>query len=155
MYNTIQDLIFALLNEIGLSIDRDNVLIDQDNGGQRIYFGGKLIKCSVDPNNPVYSSDVAVVFDPINDMKLMTTILAYYLEKERVLGESYPIAYSFNDRDKQGPSNMIVKIQTSENGITEVVSNFYYNRCLKISDIILRMGGHYCDLSNFDEMGVK
>ena len=31
MYNTKEDLIFALLNEIGLSIDNENNLIDQDN----------------------------------------------------------------------------------------------------------------------------
>ena len=149
MYNTKEDLIYALINEIGLSIDENNSLFDQDNG-QPIYFGGREIKCSINPANPVYSSEIATLFDPINDFKLMTTILAYYLEKERVMGESYPITYSFNDRDKQGPSNMSVKIQTS-NGMGEVTSNFYYNKCLKISDIILRMGGQFCDLSNFDE----
>lgn len=151
MYNTKEDLIFALLNEIGLSIDNDNNLIDQDNNGQRIYFGGKLIKCSIDPNKPVYNSEVSTVFDPVDNMKLMTTILAYYLEKERVLGEYYPITYSFNDRDKLGPSSISVKIQTGDNNIIEVTSNLYYNKCLKISDVILRMGGQYCDLSNFDQ----
>ena len=151
MYNTKEDLIFALLNEIGLSIDNNNTLIDQDNNGERIYFGGKLIKCSLDPNRPVYNSEIAIVFDPVDDIRLMTTILAYYLEKERVLGESYPIAYGFNNKDKQGPSTISVKIQTHDRGIIEVTSNLYYNKCLVISDVILRMGGQYSDLSNFDQ----
>ena len=149
MYNTKEDLIYALINEIGLSINENNSLFDQDNG-QLIYFGGKEIKCSINPSNPVYASEIATVLDPFNDIKLMTTILAYYLEKERMMSDIYPITYSFNDRDKLGPSNMSVKIQTS-NGMEEVTSNFYYNKCLKISDIILRMGGQFCDLSNFDE----
>ena len=149
MYNTKEDLIYALINEIGLSINNNNSLFDQDNG-QLIYFGGREIKCSIDPRNPVYNSEISTIFDPLDDIKLMTTILAYYLEKERVMGDIYPITYSFNDRDKQGPSNMSVKIQT-RNGMEEVTSNFYYNKCLKISDIILRMGGQFCDLSNFDE----
>ena len=149
MYNTKEDLIYALINEIGLSINENNSLFDQDNG-QLIYFGGKEIKCSVNPLYPVYASEVATVFDPFDDIKLMTTILAYYLEKERLMGDIYPITYSFNDRDRLGPSNMSVKIQTA-NGMEEVTSNFYYNKCLKISDTILRMGGQFCDLSNFDE----
>ena len=46
MYNTKEDLIYALINEIGLSINENNSLFDQDNG-QLIYFGGKEIKCSI------------------------------------------------------------------------------------------------------------
>ena len=149
MYNTKEDMIFALINEIGLSINNNGSLFDQDTG-QIIYFGGKEIKCSIDPTIPVYKSDMSVIFDPLNDMKLMTTILGYYLEKERSMGDYYPITYSFNDRDKRGPSNMSVQIQTPDRGIVEVVSGFYYNRCLKISDIILRMGGQESNLSNFD-----
>ena len=98
MYNTKEDLIYALINEIGLSINENNSLFDQDSG-QLIYFGGKEIKCSVNPSAPVYTSEIATIFDPINDMKLMTTILAYYLEKERVLGDIYPITYSFNKKN--------------------------------------------------------
>ena len=150
MYNTKEDLIFALINEIGLSINGNNSLFDQDTG-QVIYFGGKEIKCSINPNIPVYPSDIAVVFDPINDMKLMTTILGYYFEKERVMGEYYPITYSFNDRDKKKPSSIMVKLQTNDRGIIEINSGAYNNKCLKLSDIILRMGGQDCDLSNFDK----
>ena len=150
MYNTKEDLIFALINEIGLSINSNNSLFDQDTG-QVIYFGGKEIKCSIDPNISVYPSDIAVVFDPINDMKLMTTILGYYFEKERVMGECYPITYSFNDRDKKKPSSIMVKLQTPDRGIIELNSDSYSNKCLKLSDIILRMGGQFCDLSNFDQ----
>ena len=150
MYNTKEDLIYALINEIGLSINTNNSLFDQDTG-QVIYFGGKEIKCSINPNVTVYPSDVSVVFDPINDIRLMTTILGYYFEKERVMGDYYPITYSFNDRDKRKPSNIMVKLQTKDKGIIEINSNYYYNKCLKISDIILRMGEQYCDLSNFDQ----
>ena len=46
MYETKEDLIFALINEIGLSINNNNVLYDQDTHNI-IYFGGKEIKwCS-------------------------------------------------------------------------------------------------------------
>lgn len=152
MYNTKEDLIFALINEIGLSINSNNVLYDQDTHNI-IYFGGKEIKCSIDPDKPVYKSEVAVVFDPIDDIKLMTTILGYYLEKERVLGETYPITYLTSQNKGKGlqPSNITVRLQTPDQGIIQVSSNFYYNKCLKIADIILRMGGQYCDLSNFDQ----
>ena len=56
-----------------------------------------------------------------------------------------------NNKDKQGPSTISVKIQTHDRGIIEVTSNLYYNKCLVISDVILRMGGQYSDLSNFDQ----
>ena len=83
----------------------------------------------------------------------MTTILGYYLEKERVLGEAYPITYLISQNKEKGiqPSNITVRLQTQDQGIIQLTSNSYYNKCLKIADIILRMGGQYCDLSNFDQ----
>lgn len=148
-FNTVEELIYALINEIGLSIYNDE-LYDQENY-TKINMEGKSIKCSIDTSHPVYGSEYSIVLDPINNMNLMTLLMSYYFGKEEASGNFTVLSYNFNDNGLSGPHNQSsIRVKMVGNNIVE--SRYYYNRCLKFSDIILRLGGYNPDLSNFDQI---
>ena len=151
-FETVEDLIFALINEIGLSIKEGGIIVDQDTLIP-LKFGDKNIKASVDVNKPVYESDYTVVLDPLNNMKLMNMLLGYYLEKEKACGNLEPITFSTDELVKHGPTNVTVRCGSSKVSLYDVSSRYYNNRCLKFSDIILKLGNDRdVDLSNFDSV---
>lgn len=149
-FETVEDLIFALINEIGLSIKEGGIIVDQDTLIP-LKFGDKDIKASVDVNKPVYESDYTVVLDPLNNMKLMNMLLGYYLEKEKASGNLEPITFSTDEEFKRGPSNLTVRCGSAKTKLYDITTNFYNNKCLKFADIILRLGNERnIDLHNFD-----
>lgn len=151
-FETIEDLIFALINEIGLSITENGVIVDQDTMIS-LKFGDKEIKASVDINKPVYESEFVSVLDPLNNMKLMNMLLGYYLEKEKAIGNLEPLSFSTDELVKHGPTNVTVRCGSSKVSLYDVSSKYYNNRCLKFSDIILKLGNDRdVDLSNFDSI---
>lgn len=149
MFNSVEELIYALINEIGLSIYNEE-LYDQDNY-TKINVEGKSIKCSVDPTHPVYNSEYSIVLDPINNTNLMTLMMSYYFNKEEASGNFRVLSYNFNDNGIRGPQNQS-NIRVKMTGNQTVESKYYFNRCLKFADIILRLGGYNPDLSNFDQV---
>lgn len=148
-YNTVYELTYALINEIGLSTSQDGALFDQDTHNQ-LAVGGKYIKCSIDPRRPAYPSDMSIVLDPLNDIRTMIFIMSYYFSKEEMMNNRKILTYAFQESfTSKLKTNVIVKIE----GQGSVESRFYYNKCLKICDIILRLGGYDdLDLSNFDQI---
>ena len=147
IFNSKYDLIYALINEIGLSINENRDLYDQDSMIM-IKYGNKPIKCSIDPNRPVYVTNQNSILDPISDGRIMNMFLSYYLEKERAYGNINSILFYSNEPDgRKGPSSITIKADSGE-----ITSRLYNNKCLKFADIILRIGGQDVDLSNFDSL---
>lgn len=156
--NSLEDLVFALLNEIGLGISPDGTVYDQDTGIE-IMFNNKHIKASIDPNNPAIPSDVYIIFDPIWDAKFMSVMLGYYLSKEEAYGNIQSAVVS-EDIENIPAYNKDLDIKTRRSrvyvaltGNQKISSLYYYQRGLKYSDLILRMGNHpFADLSKFDSI---
>ncbi len=162
IFNTLEELNFALINELGLSIGPDYVLNDQDTFNP-ITSEGKTIKCSIDPNHPVYQSDNSLVLNPIDiqNTRLMTTMMGFYFEKEKINNGIYVNTFYFTDSKVDAPkkgkneivsSNITVTYQDHTGTVYNMTSRSYMNRVLKFADIILRMGGMDVDLSNFDQV---
>ena len=150
-FNTIEDLTFALMNEIGLSISSypEEVIYDQDTM-LILSCGNKKIKASIDPARPVFASEYTIIFDPLN-FKLMTYFFSYYTSKEESVGNFKVSAFGYQDNGLKGPdykSNIRIKFA----GGDTLESGYYNNNALKICDAILRMGGMIPDLSNFDKV---
>ena len=156
--NSLEDLIFALLNEIGLGIGLDGNVYDQDTGIE-LMCNGKHIKASIDPKNPAIPSDLYIIFDPVWDAKFMGIILGYYLAKEEAYGNIQSPVLS-EDIENIPVYNKDLDIKTRRSrvyvalaGDIKISSMYYYQRGLKYSDLILRMGNHpYADLSKFDSI---
>lgn len=148
-FNTIEELTYALLNEIGLSLTPDGIIYDQDTKNA-ITCANKQIKASINPTKPVYQSEFTVVFDPLN-FKIMNYFLSYYFNKEENLGEFKINAFGFLDNGLKGQDcKTNIRVKFAGGGVLE--SKYYNNKALKICDIILRLGGYDPDLYNFDKV---
>lgn len=156
--NILEDLVFHLINEIGIGINTNGFIYDQDNG-QEIYYQGKQIKASIDPRNPALENDLYGLFDPVFDGKFMAMMLGYYLKKSEAQGLIEPISmteqiaeipyYNYLNPIKTRKTRVVVLCENHR----EYNSNFYYQKGLKYSDMILRIGGNYnIDLSKFDSI---
>lgn len=146
-YNTIEDLTYAILNEIGLSIGQDGFLYDQDTRAV-LTCGNKQIKASINPAQPVFPSEYTVVFDPFN-FKIMNYFMSYYANKEESAGNFRINAFSYQDNGLRGQDNR-TGIRVKFAGGQTIESYYYRNKALKFCDIILRLGGMNPDLTNLD-----
>lgn len=147
VFNTIQDLYYDLLIELGLAI-KDEFVYVQDTG-VFLRYDDKFIKASVD-GRPVYPNRNAVVFDLSINRDLTEKIFGYYLdscqadEEEDTIGGYIAHYTEYNDeREKQR-----VVVKSVNRG--EIRSNFYYNIYLSYIDCIFKIAGYNVDLSNFD-----
>lgn len=155
--NTLEDLVFALINEIGLGIGHNGIIYDTDTGIE-LRCNGKFIIASIDPTKPAIPSDIYILFDPVFDGKLMNIILAYYLEKSRNMGilESLTFSEEMEEVPKYAKEDTIKSKRTricvaSRN--RRYFSKFYYQRGLKFSEMILDLAGYQnIDLSRFDSI---
>ena len=155
--NTLEDLVFHLLNEIGLGINANGFVYDQDTE-QEIYYNGKQIIASVDPRYPAIANDLYGLFDPVFDGKFMSMMLGYYLKKSESQGIIDPI--SMTEQIAETPFwNYLNPVKTRKtrvvvicDGHKEYVSEYYYQKGLKFSDMILRIGGNHMNLFKFDSV---
>lgn len=158
--NTLEQLVLSLINEIGLVILPNGIVMDDDTGIE-IRYEGKSIMASVDPNRPAIPTDMFVIFDPVFDGRLMNTIMGYYLKKSAAMGdfeansfyeeiETTPF-YAKDDNIRTRRSRIAVVINSPQYGRRTIYSNYYYQKGLKFSEVILRLGGYTdVDLSKFD-----
>ena len=155
--NSLEDLVFHLLNEIGLGINANGFVYDQDTE-QEIYYNGKQIRASVDPRYPAIANDLYGLFDPVFDGKFMAMLLGYYLKKSEAQGELDPISvteqimetpsWSYLNPTKTRKTRVVVLCDNHQ----EYHSEYYYQKGLKFSDIILRIGGNHINLWRFDSV---
>lgn len=155
-FRSIEDLVFALINEIGLGIDQNGIVYDADNG-QPILLNGRQIRASVDINRPIFPNDMYIVLDPVFDNKVMGFIFGYYLKKEEAMGNIDPLNISEDFEPIPFYNKGDIKTRKSRVSVTllnkgSVSSLYYYQKGLKYSDLILRLGGRDIDLRMFDSL---
>lgn len=135
----------AILNEIGIGIAPDNSLYDQDSQ-LPVQFQGKNIKYSSTNPDQIYLGEGDVLFDPIHNLRMITTMLSTYIDKEEEQGKEVISMYDDYNRENRTTSHSI-KFAGGE----VVESKYYKNKCLAICDNILTMANANCDLSKFDD----
>lgn len=140
----------ALIYEIGLSIDSENRIIDQDTM-RPIRFMDKNVKGTSDPTKRVYISEYDVKLEPLNKMntKLMNSLFGLFLDKEQE-EENIVNFHSFYLDDEDGNTNRTrVVVKCSKD---MYYSDYFFNRSLMYCDAILKIGGSFrLDLHLFDE----
>lgn len=157
--NSLEDLVYALLTEIGFSIDESTGLVYDLETDRDLIYMNKKVRASVNPDIPAIPSDIYAIFDPIWDNKFMSTVLGYYLKKEEAYG-NFQSSVTSEEIENIPFYNKDIDIKTRRSrisvtitGVGKVFSNFYYQKGLKYSDLILRLGNHPCpDLSKFDSI---
>ena len=111
-----------------------------------IEFKGKCIKYTSDPNKNLLLAKNDILFDPMNNSKLMSNLFAYYLtkleENEGVVFESY-----YTKNGNEGRTALEIK-----NQYEKITSKYYNNDSMKYIDIILKLNGESgIDLSEYDK----
>ena len=145
MFENIFEMYYNLFNEIGLSINDQNYLYDQDTG-LVLKYKDKFIKATVNPT-PIYAGRNDVIFDPAKNYNLMTSIFGYYIDKESHNPECNFkfVAQYIDDNDARDKQRFVVRTKK-----TDIFSEFYYNVYLAYIEMIFILSGYNVDLSNFD-----
>lgn len=151
-FNDVFEMFYHLFTEIGLAIDNNGYLYDQDTG-IRLKFKDKYIKATVQPVE-IYAGRNDIVFDPVRNYNLMISLLGYYIDKESMSPDGDRIRYIAQYTDMEGMKSgkerdrQRVVIKTAQG---DICTNFYYNIYLSYSEAIFNLGGNFAvDLSNFD-----
>lgn len=142
MFNE-SEIIRKLMYEIGLDINKYNIIIDQDTN-QPIMMGGKFLKYSF--NNKVkLDRDKDIYFNPLTNLNLMKNLFSYYLSKLENENIYFPVYFLLPNetRDKQ----CIVL----RNGTYEIKSNYYKNIILAYLEIIFKIKGGNIDFTYLDK----
>ena len=142
------DMHYDLFSEIGLGINSQQYLYDQDTQ-TTLTFKDKYIKASIN-GAPVYAGHNDIVFEPAKNYTLMTRLFEYYLDKcqnsdDGDMLQGY-IAHYIDDDETKEKQRVVVKTV----GRGEIASNYYYNIYLAYIDCIFRIAGYTAMLQNFD-----
>lgn len=147
-FENIWDLYYDLFSEIGLGINNQQYLYDQDTQ-TTIMFKDKYIKASIN-GQPVYAGRNDVVFEPAKNYTLMARLFEYYLDKcqhsdDGDMLQGYIAHYIDDDEAKE---KQAVVVKTAGRGLIQ--SSFYFNIYLAYIDCLFKIAGYNADLRNFD-----
>lgn len=146
IYDSINEAFYNLFLEIGLFVNQNGYLQDQDTGIV-IRFKDKFIKVSLNENVPLYTGKTDVPFEPARNFMLMQNLLGYYIDKREASDE--PIGYSSQGiYDKRDTIEHQVFVKTLDGTVYE--SGLYHNTYLAFMDCIFRLSGSIVDLHNLD-----
>lgn len=147
-FENIWDLYYDLFSEIGLGINSQQYLYDQDTQ-TTIMFKDKYIKASIN-GQPVYAGRNDVVFEPNKNYTLMARLFEYYLDKCQHSDDGdllcgYIAHYIDDDATKE---KQAVVVKTQGRGLIQ--SDFYFNIYLAYVDCLFKIAGYNVVLKNFD-----
>lgn len=127
----------SILGEMGLYLNPQHLVYDEDTGNM-ITIDGKFLAFTFTPNtNFFYDTEKCILFNPFGDFRTMNRLFSYYLNKEQANGNmGFVETYYIDENPKDSrETRMVIKTQ---NELYE--SEYYKNKCLKICDIILKIG---------------
>lgn len=154
IYQSIPDLTYNLLNAMGMGTLPNGIIIDTDAGNAIIQVSGKSVKATINEFNINYAGEGEIVFEPLTNSKLLTVFLGRVLDKykEETNGMMEAISYfseeSTSDPSDTNPKKTRMGVKWSNGSVT--YSNFYFNRCLAIIELIFIIAETPVNLMNFD-----
>lgn len=130
------------LRELGLEVDKDNYIVDQDTGNL-LTVKDKKIKYNSETIFRLNKDEIS--YDPLNNSRLMNHLFGYYTSKladeESIYIESY-----FNIPTKDS-NKSIMKVKTQDETFK---SDAYFNESVRIMDVICKMNDSDTDVSKYD-----
>ena len=128
----------VLIQKIGLELDDQNHLIDQDTG-QPLHFNGKIIKYNHTNINRLAKNEVE--FDPLNNTSMANYLCGYYIEKMNAEEETDINIYSQSNKDRDTPGI----VEARQNDMI-IKSDTYVKDSLKYIDLINKIDNSIQDL---------
>ena len=132
-----------IMNEIGLTVDSQSRVMDQDTR-EHLQFRSKNMKYS--SQNQVTLGNKDMVFDPASNKNVMSSLFDYYANKIQNEEDGKYVSM-YNEKVDGDKSSLEVRVD----GET-IISGQYHNDSLKYVDAIMRLNGNKnVDLSDYDK----
>lgn len=148
----IDELKIAIIQELGLNVDGNGNLIDQDTY-KILQCNNKTIKFSLSTQNVLIGA-MDMPFNILEDFKLSEMIFGYYLAKEEeynnLLVTTYYTEYEpavINNGEK-GASRTRIVVKLLDG--TELFSDYFYPANFKYIDFIIKRSGKPINLHAFE-----
>lgn len=146
-YDDIYELNYAVLNAIGLVVNHQGYVFDNDSKSQ-VFVNGKALKASIDVNRIVYPGPNEIMLDLLRNIKLVTFLLGYHIDKKiQTQGMNFMSQY-IEEVENDTRTALTVKFDT----MNSVSSGYFNNKCLKYVHMILILEEEAVDLLNFDSL---
>lgn len=151
VYNDVYQLTYDLLNAMGMAVRPNGIVIDTEAGNSIVQFSGKCIKATINPYDIKYATIDEIAFEPLTNSKLLVSFLGRVLDKyaDEMNHTIEAISY-FQDEIVDENKNKKVRMCVKWTNNTITSSNYYYNKCLALIELIFIIGEINVNLNNFD-----
>lgn len=151
VYNTVPELTFSLLNAMELSTRPDGTIVDKtiNPEGTVVMIGDKVLKANTDDRNIHYAGNGDILLDPLSNLHILNTLLGLFLDKLRV-NEGIEIVSFYPEEKVDNNDNRMCAHTIKFADGTEVTSEYYYNRCLGLIELIFIISDENVYVRNFD-----
>ena len=145
-FGDITELYYNLFNEIGLSINAQQYLYDQDTG-ITLRYKDKYLKATT-TIEPIYAGKSDIVFDPASNFNCMVTLFGYFIEKISI-NNNFPYKAQYVEDNPDKTKQRLV-VQTLDG--KKYTSKFYNNLYLGFIEVIFQISDISVNLENFDNV---
>lgn len=147
-FETVEELNYNLLNALECSVRPDGTIMTP-LAKQPLKFGDKVLIASIDPNNIHYPGEGQILFDPLNNLKMVISIFGLFMDKLRVFDEREILSWYPNEKvDENKIIYTSLSIKFADNSI--VSSKYYINKTLPYIELMFQLAEEDVNLSNFD-----
>lgn len=154
-YNDVYQLTYDLLNAMGMYALPNGIVADSETNSI-VQFSGKSVKATINPYDIKYANMDEIAFEPLTNSKLLIALLGRELDKLAEYNEHKFEAISYYQEEKpdeNGNRKIRMSVKWSDNSVTS--SNYYYNKCLALIELIFVICDVDVNLSNFDVLEEK
>lgn len=149
-FTDINDLMINYLSEMGLAVDANQYLYDQETG-TILQYREKSIKVSIN-GIPAYAGQNDIVFDPYHNYGIVNTLFGMYIDRcqdtdDGDILQGY-ISHGVEDVPTREHDRQRVVVKTMGRG--EIASNYYKAIFLAFADCTFKVGGYNVNLQEFD-----
>lgn len=123
----------VIMEDIGLTVDSNNRVMDQDT---REYLSYRDKNMKFSSQNSVTLTNQDIIFDPITDKAVMGSLFNHYLGKIEEEDGVY-VALHYEQRSEDGKSTALVAKVDNQ----EITTDYYKNDSLKYVEMIKRLNG--------------
>lgn len=149
MFDDVYELNYNIMSSIGIEIYPDGSLYDPDRD-TTISYDGKIMKATINPLDIKYAGQGECIFEPLTNVRQMTTLMGYVIDKKVEMEE---ITFqAWYPEEMEDPitgwkfSNITIKTEEGD----RISTHYYYNKCLKFIEAIFILGEQEVNLLNFD-----
>ena len=151
VYNTVEELTYALLNTMELSTRPDGTVIDKtiNPAGTVIMVADKVLKANTDINNIHYAGESEVLLDPLSNLHILNILFGLFMDKLRVQEDRDSLSM-FTEEMPDQDNNKLCRYGIKFSNGEEYYSEYYYSKCLGLIELAFIISEENVSVRNFD-----